>query len=393
VIIETASREKSAYDIVKTASVVVKPETFTVNFDPNGGSPKPESVTVRHDSAVARPVDPSMSDRQFLGWFTAPQGGLMEFGTVNLLANDKMVKKWDFTNDKVTEDMTLYARWGLRPEPSGGSSVHIPLPSWPYITGPDTINLLTVSDSVYQPYTFGGYPAPTYGISDTEPNTANATLNGNTLTIPEGLSAAGSSYSVTLFATNSAGTVTKTITVNVSPPVETPPTITGPDTILLPPPYTIAHYPYTVTGSPTTYEITNISSSPEFFSFDGVNLSIESGLNYTDSPFTLTLTVTNSAGTATKDITVYVIMMEPSSIGVDEGYTSSEALFVTGARSYTLSLQNAPTWVSLSDNMLIVSPPAGTLTGGLSDDFTADIVITVSGGETYTTPICITVNP
>ena len=156
---------------------------------------------------------------------------------------------------------------------------------------------MTVSDSVYQSYTFGGYPAPTdYGISPTESNIAGATFAGNTLTIPEGLSAAGSSYSVTLFATNSAGTVTKTITVNVSPPVETPPTITGPDTILLPPPSTIAHYPYTVTGSPTTYEITNISSSPEFFSFDGVNLSIESGLNYTDSPFTLTLTVTNSAG-------------------------------------------------------------------------------------------------
>ena len=165
--IETASREKSAYDIVKTASVVVKPETFTVNFDPNGGSPKPESVTVRHDSAVARPADPSMSDRQFLGWFTAPQGGLMEFGTVNLLANDKMVKKWDFTNDKVTEDMTLYARWGLRAGPSGGSSVHIPLPSWPYITGPDTIDPRK-AENFDQSYTFGN-PAPTYGISDTEP--------------------------------------------------------------------------------------------------------------------------------------------------------------------------------------------------------------------------------
>ncbi|MDD3023242.1 MAG: Ig-like domain-containing protein, partial [Syntrophomonadaceae bacterium] len=247
VIIETASRVKSAYDIVKTASVVVKPGNFTVNFDPNGGSPKPESVTVRHDTTVARPADPSISDKLFLGWFTAPPGGLMQFGNGISLSNDKKVKKWDFTNDKVTEDMTLYAYWGLRPESSSGSSVHRSLPSWPYITGPDTINLLTVSDSVYQPYTFGGYPAPTYGISDTEPNTANATLTGNMLAIPEGLGVG--SYVVTLTATNSEGTVTKTITVNVSL-AETLPTITGPDTINLLQGFVSIEQEYTFGGNP-----------------------------------------------------------------------------------------------------------------------------------------------
>ncbi len=391
--IETASREKSAYDIVKTASVVVKPGTFTVTFDPNGGGPKPESVTVRHDSTVARPADPSISGKLFQGWYTAPLGGLIQFVNGNFLANDKMVKKWDFSNDKVTEDMTLYAWWGLNPAPSAGSSIHIPLPSWPYITGPDTIDLTEGYASNDQPYTFGGYPAPTYGISPTEANTAKATLTGNTLTIPADLIAADSPYFVTLTATNSAGTTAKTVTVNVSP-AETLPTITGPDAILLPPPYTSDDYPYTVTGSPTAYGITNISSSPGFFSFDGVNLSIASGLDCIDSPFTLTLTATNSAGTATKDVTVYVIMMEPTSFGVDEGDTSIEALTVTGAgSSYTLSLQNAPDWVSLLGSSITVSPPAGTLTGVSAEDFTADIVITVSGGETYTTPIYITVNP
>ena len=307
VIIETASREKSAYDIVKTASVVVKPETFTVNFDPNGGGPKPESVTVRHDTTVARPADPSMSDRQFLGWFTAPPGGLMEFGTVNLLAKDKMVKKWDFTNDKVTEDMTLYARWGLRAGPSGGSSVHIPLPSWPYITGPDTINLLTVSDSVYQSYTFGGYPAPTdYGISPTESNIAGATFAGNTLTIPEGLSAAGSPYSVTLFATNSAGTVTKTITVNVSPPVETPPTITGPDTINVLQGFDRIDQEYTFDGNsePPTCSIPP-ELDPEKVTLTGNTLTIL-GDGLDEGTYTVTLTATNAAGTTTKTITVNV---------------------------------------------------------------------------------------
>lgn len=135
------------------------------------------------------------------------------------LANVKTGKQWDFTNDKVTEDMTLYAWWGLIPAPSGGSSIHIQLPSWPYITGPDTIDLTEGYDNTDQSYTFGGYPAPTYGISDTEPNTANATLTGNTLTIPEGLDIG--SYEVTLFASNSAGTATKTVTVHVYPAITT----------------------------------------------------------------------------------------------------------------------------------------------------------------------------
>ncbi len=148
-----------------------------------------------------------------------------------------------------------------------------------------------------------------------------------------------------------------------------------------------------MTGSPTAYGITNISSSPEYFSFDGVNLSIAPDLDYNDSPFTLTLTATNSAGTATKDVTVYVIDVEPTSTFVDEKETKNIELLVTGAgSSYTLSLQNAPDWVSLSGNTLTVSPPAGTLKGVLYEDFKADIVITVSGGETYTTSIDITVN-
>jgi len=315
----------------------------------------------------------------------------MRFENGSYFANGKMVKQWDFTNDKVTEDMTLYAWWVLKIAPSDDSSIHIQLPSWPYITGPDTIDLTEGYASIYQAYTFGGYPAPTYGISGTEPNTAGAAFSGNMLTIPSGLDVG--SYAVTLFATNSVGTVTKTVAVIVSP-AETLPTITGPDEILLPSQNTSVKYQYTVTGSPAAYGITSIPPSSGFFSFDGVNLSIASDLNCNDSPFTLTLTATNSAGTATKDVTVYVIMMDPTSFGVDEGKTKSETLYVTGAgSSYTLSLQNAPSWVSLSDNMLTVSPPENTLTGDSPEDFTANIVITVSGGETYTTPVYITVNP
>ena len=194
-IIQATAIANPAENIVRTVSVVVKPGTFTVTFDPNGGGPTPSSVYVKHDTAVTRPDDPSLRGMNFIGWYTELSGGT----------------KWDFTNDKVTEDMTLYAQWREEKLPS------IPLNRAPTITGPDTISLMESYDSIDQAYIFSGNPAPTYGISPTEPNTANATFDGDTLTIPEGLTEEGSPYSVTLFATNSSGTTTKTVTVNVYP--------------------------------------------------------------------------------------------------------------------------------------------------------------------------------
>lgn len=374
VIIETASREKSAYDIVKTASVVVKPGNFTVNFDPNGGSPKPESVTVRHDTTVARPADPSMSDRQFLGWFTAPSGGLMEFGTVNLLANDKMVKKWDFTNDKVTEDMTLYARWGLRPETSGGSSVHIPLPSWPYITGTDTIDLTEGYENFDQSYTFGGYPAPTdYGISPTESNIAGATFAGNTLTIPPGLIAAGSPYFVTLTATNSEGTATKTVTVNVSP-VPTAPTIDGPDTINVLQGFVSIEQEYTFAGnseSPTCSIPPELD--PEKVTLTGNMLTIL-GDGLDSGSYEITLTASNSAGTTTKTVTVNIFSIDfGEGIEFNLSYDDNRIEAQGGAGgefTYALASGSMPPGLTLN--------PDGTITGSADEGFYDPVSVVIT---------------
>ena len=199
-ILQATAVAKPAQNNVRTVSVVVKPGTFTVTFDPNGGGPTPSRVTVKHDTVVARPVDPSLNGRRFLGWYTALDGGSV----------------WDFANDKVTEDMTLYAHWTVMPNNKTSADKESEYTA-PRIAGPDTINLLEGYDSIDQAYTFGGYPAPTYGISPTEPNTANAAFAGTTLTIPEGIDIG--SYEVTLYATNSVGTTTKTVTVNVYPAI------------------------------------------------------------------------------------------------------------------------------------------------------------------------------
>ena len=152
---------------------------------------------------------------------------------------------------------------------------------------------------------------------------------------------------------------------------------------------------YTVTGSSEmlTCGITNISSHSESFSFDGTYLSIASGLDSVDSPITVTLTATNSYGTvvAAKTVTVYIVSLDPSSLYIEEGAGKDDTVYVFGAgSSYTLSLQNAPSWVALFGNIFRVTPPSGTVTGGMSQDFAFNIVVTV-GGQSVTLPFTISV--
>jgi uncharacterized repeat protein (TIGR02543 family) len=92
------------------------PVTWTVGFDSTGGSIVSDQVIVDGDT-VTEPLDPTRSGFTFDGWFTAASGGTA----------------WDFTNDTVTGDTTLYAQWTAIPPPpvtwavdfnsTGGSSV------------------------------------------------------------------------------------------------------------------------------------------------------------------------------------------------------------------------------------------------------------------------------
>ena len=66
---------------------------FTVNFDPNGGSVSPSSAVTADGRLASLPI-PVLIDYEFMGWYTAADGG--ELVTVNTV---------------FTGDATLYARW------------------------------------------------------------------------------------------------------------------------------------------------------------------------------------------------------------------------------------------------------------------------------------------
>ncbi|THF72118.1 InlB B-repeat-containing protein [Cohnella fermenti] len=75
-----------------------KLNSYTVTFDPNGGSFSGSEVTVEHGQTVAEPTEPTRVGYAFEGWYVDPADETGE---------------WDFDGDTVSGDMTLYAHWTL----------------------------------------------------------------------------------------------------------------------------------------------------------------------------------------------------------------------------------------------------------------------------------------
>ena len=73
--------------------------TYTVTFNANGhGDPAPAPLKdVNHGSKITAPAMADTADYHFSGWFKDPACTMV----------------WDFANDTVTKDTTLYAGWGL----------------------------------------------------------------------------------------------------------------------------------------------------------------------------------------------------------------------------------------------------------------------------------------
>ena len=84
--------DKSVQD---AAGTYVAPTYYTVSFDMQGYGTTPTNLPVNEGEKITKPADPTATDLVFVGWYT-------EASCTNL---------WDFANDKVTDDITLYAKW------------------------------------------------------------------------------------------------------------------------------------------------------------------------------------------------------------------------------------------------------------------------------------------
>ncbi|MDR1867561.1 MAG: InlB B-repeat-containing protein [Treponema sp.] len=72
-----------------------KPTTYTVTFNTGEGGPTVAEATVNAGAKVSKPANPEKDDFNFGGWFKEAE----------------LTTEWNFTNDTVTENTTLYAKW------------------------------------------------------------------------------------------------------------------------------------------------------------------------------------------------------------------------------------------------------------------------------------------
>ncbi|MDR2106828.1 MAG: S8 family serine peptidase, partial [Coriobacteriales bacterium] len=83
--------------------------SYTVTFNPNGGSVSPTNITRTYNSSVGTLHVPTRAGHTFTGWYTAPSGGAPVSPST-----------------KVTGDVIYYARWSINSytatfDPNGGS--------------------------------------------------------------------------------------------------------------------------------------------------------------------------------------------------------------------------------------------------------------------------------
>ncbi|KMQ52126.1 cell wall/surface repeat protein [Chitinispirillum alkaliphilum] len=71
--------------------------SYTVTFDAQNGE-EASQVSVNHGSIVSRPSDPSRLGYDFDGWYRNLESSV----------------RWDFDEDEIVRDTTLYAKWKLR---------------------------------------------------------------------------------------------------------------------------------------------------------------------------------------------------------------------------------------------------------------------------------------
>lgn len=80
-----------AYTVSKEANSDIR---FQVTFQSNGGT-EVESQEIPLYGSVSVPASPTMEGYQFDGWFK----------------ESTLINTWDFATEKITEDVTLYAKW------------------------------------------------------------------------------------------------------------------------------------------------------------------------------------------------------------------------------------------------------------------------------------------
>lgn len=171
--------------------------TYTVTFESNGGNTVDAITDVESDALISAPTAPTRTGYVFVGWYK----------------ESSLTNAWNFTTDKVTANITLYAKWDV----AGPTDQQAVDTTYDWLNIGDISTLTNTSPRLILPTT---YQVQGVSISWTIDKLQYIAANG-VITQPtheEG------NQSVTLTATLSKGSVNRTkvftATVIALPPIE-----------------------------------------------------------------------------------------------------------------------------------------------------------------------------
>lgn len=131
--------------------------TLTVQFEENGGSAVADMDGLSYDATISAPTEPTKTGYTFAGWYK----------------DENYATQWNFSSDKVTDNITLYAKWTLKTP-----SVTITgAPEEPVTYGTSVTFTASVSHNVSGlNYTYQWYKGDTKLTDQTEPTLVLSTV-------------------------------------------------------------------------------------------------------------------------------------------------------------------------------------------------------------------------
>jgi sugar lactone lactonase YvrE len=246
---------------------------------------------------------------------------------------------------------------------SNSASLLVP----PTFTTPSSIQFAVSPNSNFFTIMATGSPTPVLSLSSGTLPTGILFTGGSGSAVLSGVTDVSGIFNVGVTATNSGGSTTQNLTINVTQPQA--PTITSPASAS----FTVNQagvFHFTATGAPAPTFTLSGPSLPAGMSFSSPTLS-GAPISADNSPLIFTLTASNGSGTVQQTFTLTIIGVaptitgNPSSVAVSAG---AQAMFVasaTGSPTPTLRWQRQPGgstgFVDLPESSTYIGTQTGTL--------------------------------
>ena len=175
VLVRVKATSSAPHGEAASCTIEASENTLTVTFEENGGSAVTDITGLAYNVAISAPAGSIKTGYIFVGWYK-------EASCTNL---------WDFSSDKVTDDITLYAKWT-----PAAYSITYHLDGGTVSDNPETYTVETDSFTLNNPtrtgYTFAGWTGTgldeatesvTIEKGSTGDRTYTATWTANTYTV------------------------------------------------------------------------------------------------------------------------------------------------------------------------------------------------------------------